>query len=1160
MYFNRNQIVKERFKMYKVGKKWIVGSIAMVGFMAGLSMGPPLTASAATHENPPEEMPGDVSMTTAQERTVKPKEGVENATGQDTKQTAALQAATPSKTTLTESYADAQTQVDTANDQAAAVNASLAKLQALLSQSELTSQTGWQTTLQAALDDYQKKAGAFTDSTAKTQALIAAYQDQIDSTIKDHPNAVKLVTDTETTGTELADYQKLTTDFQQSVIEQVEVVQTNLANYAVSEQVNQVSAGLTKAADALNAGLTDTTLSSADLTALKVTYDQAVVTYNTAVVAFNDKTGRKLGIISDDKLPDMTQLLADRQVQEAYDAANEKYQTIQDDVGTYQKAVKAWQNAVATYNEALAGVKMPARVESTELSTAREAVTAAVNRLADLQAAYSAVMSDPDNQAIVTAYLDVEQNYPTEFDAYTQAQMNYESALTRLTKAQQGLADAQSAGRPTTYFEGQVATYTASLAEAQEKLQAAEQDVTAITAPLKLAYDTLLQNKRSVTDSLAQALTDLQDKITVWQAAYQNYDAAVAEAMAADQTFPDFEQLISEVQDAQTTVKSALAALTTSQAAYQTTLGTYQAALAASGRETKAIDGKLPALAALQTDLDTDFTKNTTIMDATPALLAVIKAEFQLQQRIVQVNQIVTAINGDQAMLKSLYTIAYQGDMWTVLTSSFQAIGDDLVAKAADYQLAIVGGDTGTSYSDLVKNLETAQADYDSGEVTYTYPGVMDVETQQTTFTTAFTTFKTNYQEFVAYLATQAPNEENNATAVKSMKNGANLSTDGVATTVEDVEGGSTINIYQFFGKDLAYFVDRGAGVTGADLSADKFGTNPLVVIEDAEKIAATSESGTPYYRVSPAKIEELTARLTEMLTPTFEKDGITYHLTGFEVPGTGTGLIAERLKVKALGDIYTFTTLDPISELMAMFTGISTNSTFNHIFAFFYTASPQPGVTDHTALSSESTLPALKTFTTETLNASGAWETGELTTDTEIPTSPAPNDVTDDISTVTGQYSGGETVETGFATLTAKQAPTITLNHIQETSTDHPGTTDPKSPDEGDQTPGVDLSETSTPPSKPGESKTTTGKTADQTARRWQQDKTPTALNDDARGSDRQVLTSGLNELATSREGRQPATTLPQTNEQTPGIVSLIGSLLLALSGLSVIKWRKKM
>lgn len=1175
MYFDRNRITKEHFKMYKVGKRWVVGSIAMVGLMAGLSIGPPPPAEAATIGEPQVATEGNVGVTSVQEEKARP----EKVTATESVVAVAEQADEPqiatNDPTLADTYDDAQEQVDTANDQAAVVNASLTKLQALLNQTDLTSQTDWQATLQSALDDYQQNASDFSDTTAKTQELIAVYQEKINATIREQPNAVKEVTDTETTGTTLADYQELTNDFQQSIAEQVQTVQTNLANYAVSEQVNQVSADLTAAADALNGGLTDTTLSSATLTALKVTYDQAIVAYNAVVVAYNNQTGRQLGIIDADQLPDMTQLLADRKVQEAYDAAVEKYQPVQENIAAYAAAVKTWQAAIAAYNAALVGLQMPVRVTGTELWAAQEAVATAVHRLGELQAAYTAVMTDPNDQAIISAYRSVEEMYPTEFETYDDAQDEYDAVQSQLTKAQNGLADAQIAGRPTTYWEGQIATYTASLAKAQETLTAAEQVIATVIAPQKQPYDALVQSKQAVAQPFTQALTDLQDKLTTWQSAYRDYRAAVMAATVADHNSPDFDQLATDVQDAQLNVQAVLARLTTNQTAYQTALNNYQAALAASGREAKATDGALSDLTTLQTDLNTDFNENVTIMDATPALLAVIKAEFQLQQRIVQVNQIVMAINGDQAMLKSLYTTAYQGDMWTILTDSFQAIGDDLKAKAADYQLAIAGGEMTLSYSDLVTNLEKAQKDYGIGEVTYTYPGVTEVLAQQTTFNTNFTAFAASYQELLAYLATQAPNEKTNAIAVESMENGANLSTDGVPTSLEDIEdGGTSINIYQFFGKDLAYFVGRGAGVSDADLSADKFGNNEWVSINRIDKITATSESGTPYYRVTPAKITELTDLLTVMIIPTFEKDGVTYHLTGVEVPGTGTGIQSEGLKVKTLGDIYTFSTLDPVSELMGMFTGVSVDPNVNHVFAFFYTASPQPGITDHTALSSEKTLPTLKTFTTETLASAGAWESGELTAVSEIPTSPALNQVTDGIGTVMGQYPGGTTVETGFAALMAKQAPMITLAHIRETPTSNPGTTDPETPGDGDQIPEVDPGEkpkdpgeTPTSPAKPSESKTT-GKTPDQTVSRRQSAKTPSILNGRANGTaDWQALqaeangrvTAGLADLTTARDDTQSATTLPQTDDQTHGIVALIGSLLLALSGLSLIKARKK-
>lgn len=1155
MYFNRDQITKERYKMYKNGKKWVTVSLVVVGVVVGLNAGQPATGSAATGSVPQEETPGDMSVESPLEQTLNAPEPVAS-----TEDPAAESPTTEIATAdpkLEDTYDNAQQQVNEANGQSQAVNDSQAKLQALLDQSDLTSQEDWQATLQAALDDYQKNASGFDEAATKAQALIATYQDKITDTTKEQDNAVKTVTNPD--GKTLGDYQNAVNDFKASVDEQVATVQTNLANYTVSVQVNQSSIDLTTAADELNAGLQQPTLSSEALMELKATYDQAIAGYNEAVITYNTQMETALATIQSEDLPDLTQLLADRQVQVAYNSALEKFQAVQQDIEAYQEAITVWQTAVEAYNTALETLRETGDLtaDDTELLAAQSVVEAAVKRITTTQAAYTDFMAQPENQAIISAYLDVEKNYADEFLAYETAQSEYTFWQAKLEVAQKQLRDAQEAGRPTIAAEEAIANAEDKLQVTAEDVKSTQEIVETIAAPINADYAAFLQKKQAVSQPVDQALAEFQTALTSWQEAYKTYHDAITGAV---QKLPDFESLDATVQEAQSEMTTAFATLTNSQADYQKALTAYQSALTESGRTTNAMTGELPDLAELQNGLNNEMTQNEKVMTAMPDYLTMRQAEAQLQQRVGQLNQIIAAINADQEMLKTLYATAEQGNVWTVLTPYFQAVGDDLIEKSVDYQLAISGGDRALSYDTLVDNLKNAQADYDAEADPATYP---EVTAQYQKFEADFTTFKAAYQEFLKELAKSEPNPAANAVAAGSMKNGANLSTDGVPTDITYFdEGTTTINIYRYVGSDLTYFVGRGVGNSESNLREDRYGNVPFVLIGETDKTETTSASGTPYKIVSPEALAKLASTLEGVVQPFVVKNGITYHLAGVHVSGAGNDEISRSQSIQTRDEIYTFTSLDPIGEFMAMFSGVSVNVNANHNFDFLYTALPQ----ENTKLFSEETLPSLNLL--EGAEFVGG-EPVKLTADSEVPQALAPNEAD---NMVTGEYPGGETVAMDFTvTLTSTLAPTITLNHIRETPTEptgnNPGLPDSENPETDEQIPQIGAGDdgvtspnkvkTTLQTPKPGQPTSQHGKTSHPTTLTTGEDETADQLNASVIVSDGIETAAALVKTKGDRPSKVTTSqaVLPQTNEQSHGFLALIGSLLLALSGLSIFK-----
>lgn len=1091
MYFNRHQMANVHYKMYKVGKNWSVGLIAGVAVMVGLGMGQAMPAAAATNDPPQAELAENGA------------DKVAPATVPEATDTNEEPAEPVAESKLEDTYDDAQTQVDEANGKSAAVNESQERLQELLDQADLTSQADWQNQLQKALDEYQQNANSFNDAATKAQELIDAYQAKINDTIKEQPNAVKEVTHPD--GTTGSDYQQAVTDFQAGVTKQVAAVQDSIANYDVSVQVNQVGADLTDAAGELTAALKDLTITDENLQGLKETYDDALTAYNSAVVAYNDQTGGDIAVIKLEDIADWNRVLADRQVQRAYAAANARYRDISEVITAYQNAVSNSRKAIDAYNDALR--ELSKTVDSTDLKTQQQAIVDAIDQVAKAQNDYKDFVNSETNQQIIQDYLTAINEQSPE-----------------------------------------LATYQA-------------------------AYEQLNMGKEAILSAANAALANLQGQLVDWQETYQAYLDAVIAAEA--QSLPDFGNLATAVEDQQTVVATAIDGLMTSQDAYQAALTAYQQALTASGQTTQASDNKLPDLSALRQSLEAN--------QSSLAAAETLAADFRLQQRLARLNTIIDVINGEQAMLKTLYNAAFKADTWSVLTQSFSAIGDDLANKATDFAQAINGENGELSYADLL----AASSDDDA------YPAAKAVADRYQGFADKLTAFKETYDKFVAELAVSAPDEANNQAIAESMRDPKRFSTNGWTTGVEDGSdfdygSGSNISLLFYFGDNLDYFTApaRDHKITNQEVYFFSNGSDSdSNDLEFKFREGESEENGdVPLYAVfSSEKRAETEAVLRNVgpyrKNPYNKEDNQTYYLTGFWSSGQAKdeseGWFEQSFPQGEAErqDFYVFTSLDPIAEFMDLLTGTTPDSTHNQHYYFMYTASPK--IT--TNFVDDDALPEVAELTAEISTPD------ELKT-ADAPVVSAPNGV--EQGTIT--LPGGAQVETEISTPTLPQAPTVTLNHIQEpavnpgtpgvTPTD-PGDTQSENPDAGqpDVTPPSATADegapATTPIKAPGNDTVANGevqklglmaagvKVHQQATSGSDQPVTMGWAGDQQAGrmAANDVRSAEAADALATKASNSAATSLPQTDEQRSGLAAWIGSWLLALAGVSLIKRRKK-
>lgn len=1097
---------REHRGVSKINNNLILASMATVGVATGVTINQ-VTTLAATDDTVVE------PVNTQQNDTVEP----ENTDEQPVKEDNTEDHDTSGN--LSDYYEDAQGQVDDANKKADEANNSLSKLQALLNDSTLTSQDNWQDNLQKALEEYKNNAVKFNETTDETQRLINLYQEKINNTIKNPPNAVQQVTDTETTGTELEDYQQLTDAFEKNINEQLQIVQNNLKNYEASDLVNQTSNNLTKAADELNSGINDSTKTSADIVRLKADYDEAVKVYNDAVLAYNDQSGEQMATI--DNVPDVDEILSDLKIKEAYDTANSKYGEVQGKISEYNTAVEKWKDAVDKYNSAL-----DSQSDDEALKTAQQEVSDAIDSLKDNQNNYINVFSNPDNQKVISDYVNVSKNNPDEYSELNRRQSDYLNKQQSLDDFQYRLQNAKDEGKSEAIIalaEKEVADAEERLNKARDNFNAAKEVVDNIVNPLKQKYDEISEKRKAAVQSYNDSLSDFQDKLTSWQTAYDNY------IKNSDGQLSDLEKAVTTSQDE---LKNTIEVINNSQVEYKKALDNYQKVLNENKSNETAVSDELTDLSKLQTDLINELNQNNDLI-----------AESLLQQRITKINNIILAINRDQDTLKEIYNVFDQVRDRETLVDTLQKVSDSLSLKVDDYLVAINGNDDTLSYADLVTNFKKFKTD----SISAPYLEVDDVIKQYDEFNTELTEFKENLNTFL-----DSQIKIDNSSAIESMKDDTKLSTTGQSFSLDEDDGNTaTLHMKKKFGGKLEDFIDN----TGIESNSAA-----SILIGNADRIIRQNSKNTgSYAEITTEKRNEIKEMLDNELIPIFERKGIQYHLMGIAISTTKDGV-----EIESLNDIYIFTSLDPSQEVMDMFTGTSANSNENSSFDILYTKSPQIGEQDTIDLINDETLPNLETISNVDLDSSS------LTSEGVEVVIPEPNEQ-ESVGSAT-EYHGGETIENAFNALDIKQAPKITLNNIKETSgsIDDSGTTNPDTPDPEDpENPDIpDI----TDPENPDTSDPETPNTND-TDNPEITDSDELNPNDDVNIPSNNNGTVSYEIVYDPQSGRiYDSTTkvsinhqndsiekLPQMGQENKGIWALLGSLLLAISSFSFIDLKKK-
>jgi LPXTG-motif cell wall-anchored protein len=425
------------------------------------------------------------------------------------------------------------------------------------------------------------------------------------------------------------------------------------------------------------------------------------------------------------------------------------------------------------------------------------------------------------------------------------------------------------------------------------------------------------------------------------------------------------------------------------------------------------------------------------------------------------------------------------------------------------------------------------------------------------------------------------------------MRDPKRFSTNGWTTGVEDgsdfVYGsGSNISLLFYFGDNLDYFTApaRDHKITNQQVHFFTNGSDSdSNDLEFKFREGESEENGdVPLYAVfSSEKRAEIEAVLRNVgpyrKNPYNKEDNQTYYLTGFWSSGQAKdeseGWFEQSFPQGEAErqDFYVFTSLDPIAEFMDLLTGTTPDSTHNQHYYFMYTASPK--IT--TNFVDDDALPEVAELTVEISTPD------ELKT-ADVPVISAPNGVKQETITL----PGGEQVETEISTPTLPQAPTVTLNHIQESAT-NPGTlgvtpTDPgdsqsENPDAGqpDVTPPSATADegtpTTTPIKAPGNDTVANGKVqklglkaagvkVHQQATSGSDQPVTTGWAGDqqaGRMAANDVRSAGAADALATKASNSAATSLPQTDEQRSGLAAWIGSWLLALAGVSLIKRRKK-
>lgn len=964
------------YKMYKAGKRWVYAGIITLSLGLSVAVAPEKTKAATEVETPavtavvPEVETSEVPETSETPKMPEVSEAPEAPETPETPEPSTEQK--PEKAPepagdLTETYDGAKTQTDQANAAADEANQSLADLQALLADPDLTATAGWQDKLQDQLAQFQTAVDAFGAEKENTDATVAEYQAAIDAVIASKPNAVETVTQgTETTGQTLADYDTIVTDYQQQVAMELQKITDQAQKYGQVQTVNTAQTELQAAAEVLNAKIKAAQPGDdlTDLQKAKATYDIALEAYNTAVSAYDDS--QVIHQNADDETDEtknpadatFDQLVDYLNTKPAYDTANQAYQATADQVAQTQVDLEAWQQAVKAYQTALDQVR---GIDITQLNKA-------------------------DATAMTTAKKTIIEN-ATDLET---AQEIYLST------------DAENDG----------AVKTAS-------------------------------------DKVNEAIKALNESVATYQDVYEAYQEAVdTQAKIAVNEPVDLTTPQQAVLDAQTKLTTSVAKLQESQMAYQTALANYQASLDEAQVDLKASDSMLSDLTELNDGLTEQFNANEAVMAIASKLPAVKQTETKLQQRINQINGLSIGINHNQEVWQAISDAAAATNTWAHIATSLQTIGDNALAATERYKAAIVGTDAVSSYEALVADYERALTDYNeiaTSPLKNSYAAPDQLATNLKTFSDEMATFDEAFQNLLTSIASNVPNEVNNEQAKESMQTIENLSTDGsFSGTIVGIRRFAPIVVW-YEGLNLSGFINNDDVIDlneEGGLELPTLYPKDLTLVNEAGEPTTKEEvvEGQKYYlQVSDSVLGELEVALRRNLPAAYVgENGKLYRLTGLIVPGNmyaKDGSPIDQLAAPTdLSDFYTFTTTDPISELMGMFKGFSTYAQNQPSFKFYYVADDQnvKQVTDSTGTTkniSKITLPSVETIqdltNTETDLA--------VATKGGLPIVSAPNEV--EVPTAMTYLSGAQ-ISTDLTLGQIDQAPILTLNKVTQPTT----------------------------------------------------------------------------------------------------------------------------
>lgn len=663
-----------------------------------------------------------------------------------------------------------------------------------------------------------------------------------------------------------------------------------------------------------------------------------------------------------------------------------------------------------------------------------------------------------------TAYDAAHQAYQDTADQAIETQKNLEAWQKAVTAYQTALDQVQSIN-------------VAQLKKADATaMTAAKTDITDKATALETAQATYLATSKeddvavkAASDAVNNAIKALNESVSAYQTVYQTYLNDVETQATKELPAPvDLTAPQQAVLEAQATLQTSVTDFQESQTHYQTALTNYQASLDAAQVDLKASDVAIGDLTTLKTKLTNQFVANEAAMKVANQLPAVKQAESELQQRVNQINGLVTGINHNQEVWQAISDAAAATNTWAYMATSLQTVGDNALAMTELYKTAIK--DT-TSYRTLVETYATALTAYNqvadtdaSLKNTYTAPD--QLEANLTEFSEQMTNFETAFHNLLDSIASNVPNADYNEQAKETMQKIENLSTDGSISGLEVLGARPIVPTVAYYeGPNLSSFLSDGLVEASGNLNSDWHLTIPAIMPND---VTLMNEAGEPtniadvvegqkyYYRINDDVLGGYAAAFRKNLPATYVgEDGLLYRLTGTIVRGNlkdkdGSNVV-QLASPKALSDFYVFTTTDPIAEFMGLLKGSSTYTQNAASYKFYYVADTQNSkqITDsdgHTRTTSAVTLPSVEAIQDLTNTATDL----VLTATGTLPTVPAPNAVA--VPEMTS-YLGGTPLTTELTLDQIDQAPLLTLNKVAQptppTDPDEPvdPSTDPVTP-----------------------------------------------------------------------------------------------------------------